>query len=398
MLRNILLAALFAAGPVTPLLAQNAGPYWPFNAVTSKADATFSLCPQCINHRHKAPLGGGNSLTVELQRHDDYKAIEDLEAILSTFRRDASFLEDSIAACPQCNFRLDYFVTSNGTKSYRLRSYPPQGTFLYQKGGNALQSFKAEPDTLHLLVSGPQRTGTRFPIATLAQVTLVLNRYANLESLLAQKGRINHLIDTMRQRSAPKNRSQQGAQSYRYKSTINLYRSYPDTSKLRMYYRRGVLQAGAEPDFSSHSAFDIQLNFGAGFLHDHFVPIAEGGLVYRLPGSRGDDIGELLVGLYGSGYFSFSKGEDGHYNIDDNWFVNAEFGAQVSDDQVFGVKISRSTMAVGYLVSQKGDFFKGTTMKLSLNVKLKNGFTLTPEIIGTDNLHQFFPGFTLKVF
>ncbi len=398
MIRNIIFAVLLAAGPTAPLLAQNTGSYWPFNSATSRAEATFSLCPRCINHRHKAPLGVGNSLMVELMNHSGYRAIEDLEGTLAALRRDAAFLDDSIAACPQCNFRLDYYVAANGTKSYRLRSYPPQGTFLYVKGGDAPQPFKAEPDTLHLLISGPPREGTKYPVSEQAQVTLVLNRYANLEALLGQKGRINHLIDTMRQRSAPRTRAQRGAESYRYKTSINLYRSYPDTSRLRLYYRRGVLPPGTEADFSGHSAFDVQLNFGAGFLRDRLAPVAEGGLVYRLPGSRGDNTGELLVGLYGSGYFAFSKGEDGHYNLQDNWFLNAEFGGETDDDHLFGTRISRSTMALGYLVSRKGDFFQGTTMKLSLNVRLKNGCTLSPEIIGTDNLHQFFPGFTIKVF
>ncbi len=388
-----MLAGAFLAGMAMPCAAQF--PKDTYGGGRSKADASFSLCDRCINHRHTAWLGSGNSLTIELYQHGGYSLIPDVERLLAEANKDIAFMADSVRECPQCSFRVDYLVSPGGMKSYRLRRYAPQGTFLYQKRGDEeLKPFKPEPDTLRLLIRGPvQAKGA----AEVCQVTLTMNRLANLDSLLAQRGKLNHAVDTMRQRSAPPPHVAK-SHSFYYSSTISMSRDYRDSTKTNMYFRKGITRDGQE-DFSHHSAFDVLANVGAGFVRDRLTPAAELGLVYRLPGTRGDNIGEFLIGVYGSGYFAFAKGADGRYNVQDNYFVNAEFGGESdNDDNIYGLKLRRIALGVGYLVSQRGDYFSGTTMKLFLNLRLKHGFTLSPELIATDNFHQVFPGLTLKVF
>lgn len=392
MLKKIFLAGTILALTAMPCLAQF--PNDTYGGGKGKADATFSLCDRCINHHHVAWLGGGNSLTIDLYRHSGYSLIPDLEAILAGVSRDISFVADSVRECPQCSYRIDYQQSPGGLISYRMRKYPPQGTFLYQKTGDELKPFKPEPDTLRIMIRGALRTNEA---AEVCQVTLILNRLANLDSLLAQKGKLNVAVDTMRRRSEPKTRVAKSGATF-YSTTIMMSKNYRDTGRTNLYFKRGISRDGQE-DFSSHSAFDILVNFGAGFLRDRFVPVAEGGIVYRLPGTRGDNIGEFLIGVYGSGYFAFAKGSDGRYAVQDNWFANVEFGGESdNDDNLYALKLRRITLGAGYLVRQKGDYFNGTTMKLFANFRLKNGITLSPEIIATDNFHHVFPGITLKVF
>jgi hypothetical protein len=201
MISKLIAATLLAAGSIMPLCAQETAK--PRFYMANKADATFTMFDEWINHRHKAALSPGNTMTIELSHHGDYDMLKDLEGTLRDMTASLSFMADTVRACPQCNYRVDYLVSSTGMKSYRLRKYQPQGTFLYQKGTDELKPFKPEADTVHLLLQGPVSSGWAY-YSSRTQVTFILNRYSNLDSLLSQRGKINAIVDTFRKISAPR--------------------------------------------------------------------------------------------------------------------------------------------------------------------------------------------------
>lgn len=358
----------------------------------NKADATFNMVENAIHHRHKVWLDQGNTMMVELFSLDEYKKLTDLEALLNKAQEDLSFVADSIRQYPSSNYRIDYQWVGTGGANYRMQRYEPKGTFLYRKGERDWAPFKSEWDTLKFTFVD---AGTRFKKC---QVTFVLNRFANMEDILAEKGRLNRIIDTFFKAAQPRYAADKKWPSTYY-STIYMFKMPKDTSKYRVDYRPYLVEMtqGISLTEARRTTVTPIINFGAGFVRDRLSPVGELGIMYRLPGTRTKPTTSIL-GLYASGYFAFERNSEGRFTVQDNWFVNAEIGDEGENEFFNALTTSRLTAGVGYLVSQKGDYFTNTTMKLFMNIRLKNGITLTPEIITTDNFKQAFPGLTIKIF
>ena len=388
MIRKTLIYILLLAGVPVKLCAQEKKPRWAF---PSKSDAPFTMHSISINQRHKAWIGQDNSITVELYQYGDYKKLQNLEALLAKAREDLAFVDDSIRQCPECSFRIDYRTTAAGLKNYRIQRYEPKGTFLYQKHNGVLKPYKPEPDTLRILIRDAN------DVANHCQVTFILNRFSNIDSLLAQHGKINSVIDRFIVKAKPKKPATEEKWPALHRTTIFAYRNWKDTSKMVYDLRRNQIAENPWDFEHVRSTFGFQPNLGVGLLRDKIAPVAEIGLSYTLPGTKGSDISSVL-GLYISGYFGFEKDAAGKYSVTDNWFLNAELGDEGDNQFTDYIKTTRLTVGVGYLISQKGNYFQNTTMKLFMNLRIKNGITISPEIIATDNFKQVFPGITLKVF
>ncbi len=388
-MRKAIFALLLLAGGATRMLAQEI-PNWRTKFIQhGKAEATFNMAEGAIHHRHRASLGNGNQLTIELRQYDDYRLLPDIERLMKTVRTDIAFLKDSFEANPQSSYRIDYLMDNGGMKAYRIHRYEPQDEFLYQKSGAQVTPYKPEPDTLRVLLVNPEN-GIKD-----CQLTFVLQRMANLDNLLADEGRLNNIIDTFKKATAPHLRSEK-KHPYLYESSVFISKNRKDTTKLRIDFSRTLRKE--QWDVLNHrSSFDVSYNIGAGFLRDKVAPAAEIGLIYRLPSTKSKDVSSVL-GVYISGYFGFEKGSDGQFRALPNYWINAELGDEGFNHFTPYIITSRLTVGVGYLLSGSGDYYKKTTLKAFMNITLKNGITLSPEVIATDNLRQVFPGLTLKVF
>ena len=388
MVRKTLSSILLLAGATAQLCAQEKKARWTF---PTRSDAPFNMHSLSINQRHKAWIGQDNTMTVELNKISDYQKLQNLEALLAKAREDLAFVADTIRQCPECSYRVDYRITDAGMKNYRVQRYEPKGTFLYEKENGVLKPYKPEPDTLRIVIR------SAIDRASNCQVTLVLNRFANIDSLLAQHGKLNSVIDSFIKKSKPKNLAREERWPSLHKMTIFAYRNYKDTSKIFYDIRKNQVVQNTW-DFERHrSTFNVQANIGAGFIRDKIAPVAELGITYILPGTKGSDVSSL-IGLYVSGYFGFEKDAQNKYTVNDNWFLNAELGDDGDNQFTDYIKTTRLTVGVGYLISQKGNYFQHTTMKLFMNIRIKNGITLSPEVISTNNFKQYFPGLTLKIF
>jgi hypothetical protein len=89
-------------------------------------------------------------------------------------------------------------------------------------------------------------------------------------------------------------------------------------------------------------------------------------------------------------------------------FINFEIGAENSLNQKpfyyeraeweqWPVFNGNTSMGLGYLFAQNGNFYKGTTLKFFTTIKTKV-VSLCPELIITNDFKQLYPGFTVKVF
>jgi hypothetical protein len=104
------------------------------------------------------------------------------------------------------NVRIDYVLKKNSDNTImRLKKYKPEGT-VYVKRDGSFSRLKLEQDTIRIMLTKPLIEHTSptsfydFPL----QITFLLNNYADINTLLADKGLLNHIVDTFATVSIPK--------------------------------------------------------------------------------------------------------------------------------------------------------------------------------------------------
>lgn len=387
---RIFLPVLAFAGTTTPLFAQEAEVPPAHRQPATHAEAIFSIPEYAVNHRHKAILNNWNSMTISLYDHRGYALIANIEALLEVVRKDIAFLQDSLDACPTCNFKIAYRLMGNGRNNLMMRKYEPTGTFLW-KSGNGFKPFRTESDTLQV-VYNPDNNANEY------QVTFLLNRLSDFDSLLDRKGYLNNIVRIMRAATEPKqSKRRQYAWAYQSRLVMHLQSGRPPGDTSTDAWVVNAARDASPHNFTYRRSIDAQGNIGAGFVRDKISPELELGLVYRPRKTRYQPFANVY-GLYASGFFAFARNADGAYAVHDNWFLNVEFGTEGIHEFINNIRISRLTIGGGYLVAQKGGYFKDNTFKAFMNIRLKNGFTLSPELIATDGFRQLFPGLSIKVF
>ena len=391
MKKYLLSALLIAISMQGPLFAQGQ-----YGSGHSKEDWSFNIYPPVVNHRHIAHLQKNEKMIIELEDVDDYTMLKDIDTILTAMMQDIAFYKDSISASG--SVRIDYRV-ANGIPSrmIRVKQYPEQSA-VFIKQDNGTSVLKIAQDTVHILVT-EKVTNTNDSAKFFyhrVQLIFCLNNYTDISTLMRDKISLQNIVDTLSRVVTNKRRHLEKDGSYRRRaqSTVN-YSPYNTKGKtLKMNYL-----VDDEWNIIPHSKKNnIQVNarLGAGLVMNTISPMADIGLQYNyFWGSwvRDHDIYRLSV----TPYYLFGRDAQGNIIANDNWFINVQIGSLYDTPDQLWVG-NAHTIGIGYLVSEKGGYFKGTTMKLFTDLQIVKGFTIVPEVIATNNFKQFFPGITLKVF
>lgn len=127
------------------------------------------------------------------------------------------------------------------------------------------------------------------------------------------------------------------------------------------------------------------LGIGIGYYRDRFVPDLGSKLSVHMYNRLGQDWMEFGV-MYNQQYF-FTRGanEGDGFNLDINGFLTGFWKIKSPAGNEFGVGISG-------LIHREGDFYEGSTWKLSLyNSGADSRFTYSPELIFTNDFKSIFP-------
>ena len=365
--------------------------------IHSKAYRLFNILPAVISNRHTAHLQKNEKMIVELIDLADYDMLGRLDTILHSFMKDIAFYKDSLSATE--SVRIDYRVTE-GTdqRMISFTKHAPQGSlFVTQK--NTTNVLKLDQDTVHIiLIKKAEETGKTVRLYDqMAEVTFCLNNYTDIDTILSARISVKDIIDTMSV-AVPNRRINAHRDNLmdRHTQSVIAYYPYRETDKMvvmnTMPYQA---EWTPQPEFKRNNIV-VNAHIGAGLLMNTICPMADAGIQYNKRwqwASRDYNIFRLSAAPY---YF-FSKDGQGNIIANDNWFVNFQMGSvyETSDPLWVG---NAHTIGIGYLVSEKGGFFKGTTMKLFTDLQIVKGVTIVPEVIATNNFKQFFPGVTLKIF
>jgi len=382
------------------LFAQNNDnePYWKKFIDRTKTDKTFNVCDCQVNFRDFVKLKDAK-MVVEANNLNDFEVLKHLDSVLLNFKKDIAFYKDSLDDGNGGHVRIDYVLSSEyAFKKIRFKKYAPDGNIFIERDGD-VSKLKLDQDTVRLIFerenSAPSsQTGFTIKGKYLVQVTFYMDNYTDIDKVIADKEMLHHTIDTLQ---STQTLTHSVSDPYRNPLSVT-YNPYESDSHFRLYHQMLKDETGGISADNRNDVLTVQANMGVGLIRNTFAPMADMGIEFRkYHRMYSKDKSYTLGGVYASSYFFFDKKADGNYHTYDNWFVNGYIGSAYKQN-IMGVNTKSIAIGAGYLFAQKGGYFKNTTMKIFFDMQLANGVTISPELIGTDNFKQIFPGLTLKVF
>lgn len=381
---------------------QYMGPFFYLTPAGTKTDRLFNSDNNIISHRHSVDMENGALLYFELKNIEDYNDLKNLDSIITSVNKGIQFYKDTLAVKDYNNVRIDYVIDGEtNTTRMRYTTYPrTSDMFVWRKGETS--RLKIERDTVRIRIYRPRNLPKydgmgkankeftknyllSFPI----QITLLVNNYTDIDDILTQY-ELNQIVDSFYNLTKPIHTRDKRNFGDNYRSTAHIVSSPKENIK----YARRVNFVNTY-DKQQVRPWNFHGSIGASLVRNTVAPFAEIGIKRKWDWSDGVD--HAFLAAYVTPMFFFEKHTDGTYHTYDNWFVTLEYGARV-DEEYLGVKVRGGAFGGSYLINPNGSIFKNTTGKLYFSMHLREGITITPEIIFTDNFKSIFPGITLKVF
>ncbi len=390
MKKTILCLALMLISQAGSLFAQdgNYSAEYRANQNRSKTDKTFNIWTLHINLRDIVQLKDAK-MTLEMQNITDFENFKKLDSILMNFMKDIAFYKDSLDMQAAGHVRIDYVISPEYSfKKIRFKKYYPDGDIYINRSGET-SKLKLEQDTIHIIVEKLLHK-SKCAIPYNIQATFVLDNYTDVDKIIADRAELHRILDTLEK----ENRTKQTDKPHRYPEMTIVYNPYffgPNS-----FIKRKGVDAGNLSLIHDHDYINFNANVGAGVVLNTVAPFAEFGASLISQWLRGTRTYSFYK-MFASSYYFFERDAAGNISVKDNWFINASVGTNWGKAAPGWVG-HNADFGVGYLVSQKGNYFKSTTFKVFTDIRLANGINLSPEFIFTNNFKQIYPGISLKVF
>lgn len=371
----------------------------------TKTDETFNMCEECNVHIKDVVYLEEGRLQLELFGTKDYEQVKRLDSILMDLKRDIAFYKDSIDGETGA-VRIDYVVGRQpGTAKIRFKKYPADGRSFVARNGD-ISRLKVEQDTVHIILQREiaivsewyaQKHNGSHIFHYSVEATFTVDNYTDIDRIIASGPALRRIIDTLEQAKRPLVHGKYGY----IQAVSSIYKPYSTTGEQRYRQFGGIFKNENEywPLQKSPDYLTADFNIGLGLVRNTLTPTLDAGitLIKGRHNRLDDNKYYTFYTLSVSPYFFFDKNAKGDYITNTNMFVNFSLGGR-ENDNMMGLKSRKGAFGIGYLAISKGDYFKNFTMKMFMDIQLRNGITLSPEIIATDNFKQLFPGITFKVF
>lgn len=335
-------------------------------------------------------------MILDLVGVNDYDRFRNMDSILRDFKETIAFYKDSLAKHETANFRIDYVWDGEASKKIRFRIYPQDGQCFANISGR-VSKLKMEQDTVRIIIEKKVPVYKDYYEWHSIQATFILNNYSNIDDIIAEQPMIKHIMDTLQQVKLARFGADGSMFSHNRQFASTVYKPYRSFN----HYKTTSGIVSSEYDWyygkKRQDYLTADFNIGVGIIRNQLSPCFDAGIHILKSFKKFNLDGYNYFGIYVSPYFLFTQNSNGEYVTNTNIFLNAHFGGD-GDYNPLGLKATKWDFGLGYLISSKGNYFKNTTMKAFINVKLFQSITLSPELIMTDNFKQVFPGLTLKVF
>lgn len=373
----------------------------------------FEMPADWINIRDYLYLPNKAKLILELNHVEQYEELKSIDTLLMAFMRDIAFYKDSLTDI-NGSVRIDYTQDDQlGIRKIRFKKHAADGTSFMARSDEKAK-LKIDQDTVRIYVRhhpltppnvNPKGKITnahlrdRYNKAQLYQLTFCLNHYEDIAKIVADKQTLQHAIDTV----ASTKRNSTRTNPHKFPSSAR-YNPYATQADIKDYWWRsladvrfkqyGGLVMSEEPQswktINRSDKIVLDANLGMGLIRHTFAPYGEIALSLTRQSRRPHwgEYNRTAFSLSASSYFMFERSANNDFYSKPNWFVNAS----ISEEKGFAA-------GAGYLFAARGGYFKGITTRYFFDIRmLKKGFTLSPELIVTNNFQQVIPALTIKVF
>ncbi len=154
-----------------------------------------------------------------------------------------------------------------------------------------------------------------------------------------------------------------------------------------LYNGKGSIELGVlrvdEINHSNPTDFiEFSAGVGVGFYRDRFIP----DISYDVSLNFRDRFGRprTKIGLLYTQHYVLNEISEGDFDLKLNGFLNAYWTISKGTNKEYGI-------GFGYLINQNGNFYKGSTFKMSVYNKRSSRTSLTPELVFTNGFKQSFP-------
>jgi hypothetical protein len=287
-------------------------------------------------------LGKGNFLELELTQRSELPRFQNVDSLLLVFLADMKPFSDSLSD-PLSGKHIYYRVDSAGRKMVHIGQTQPTGsTFLLGEGDPSL--LRLRQDTIQILLQAPApgSGGKGTPQVLYDRLTLVLNRYDQLEGLVSSglNGKIRE-IGTGRDKKYDQDFEGGGRLASDHSITIKkegVYTAPPNGNYLEIQGQVGV------QNFKNYFATSVPLGATLGFKNGWNIH---------------------FVSAYWEPLFLFAPDQQGHLHTYRNDMVVLGYGFGRTDTKTLKPVLGNFNFSLGWFVHREGDFFTGSSFRLT---------------------------------
>ena len=395
MKKLIVVAALMLSALTTMLYAQEPTMY-DIQAARTKADKTFNVWDNQTLIRDIVQLRQGK-MVLSMLYVKDFESFTNLDSILVNLRKDIAFYKDSLDAAGAGHVRIDYVISPEYSfKKIRFKKYPTDGDIFIDRSGE-VSHLKLDQDTVNIIFE-KLLYKSRCTVPYDIKATFIVDNYTDIDKIAADKMELHRIIDTLARESQNKS-DKQGKPSHFPCMSIIYNPYFGSNGSFKKYYGRIVddkVKDGTQHNkWNKGQTLTLAGALGGALTLNSLTPYCEAGLTFT--SYKGNVYRQTnFFKLYASSYYFFDRDLNNNLLVRDNWFVNASIGS-AWEKSVPGWVGNVADFGVGYLFAQKGGYFKNLTMKAFTDIHISHAITISPELMGTNNFRQIFPGITVKV-
>lgn len=340
-------------------------------AIITNSDKVFELSSDIFQRRFIIELGKGNILQIELNDMADLARFNNMDSVLRVFLQDTEPLQDSLSD-ELSSKRIDYLTDSMGRKKIRIQQFKPKGSSYLVNHGDAA-ALKLEQDTVNFIGMVPFRAKYTLRKAFMSTRYYRLSFFVNnVNDLKAYTdGRLNEKIISL-QKNITSGWTSDKKGMYMWKD-----------SDIKAKQPGGYVGAG---DFLT-----FRFSVNAQNYKNYFVSSFSLGAALILSHNNF----KRDIGLFWEPNFFFAKNAQGNLQTFRNDFLTLTFGqGTVKDHNPFKESEFLTVFSIGYLITQKGDYFDKRTIRIGAGaLSLFQGKTkIEPMLYFTDLFKGVTPG------
>jgi hypothetical protein len=322
--------------------------------INHHSEDIFDIPSASFQRSYSIELGKGNRIYIELAEFNDISTLKNLDSLLNVFLADITPLKDSLQD-ELTSKRIDYLIDMQGRKKIRLQIYKPKGNSYLLNNGD-LAALKLEQDTINIIgqISTEIKAGTnKKPAFRYYRLRFILNQLSDLNSLLSLG--MNYKISSLLEANRSKWKQTENYDWRPVNGNTSIHASHPGG-----YAGGGEKNLAYNASGKSNDMLALTASISIQNYKNYFAPSINinARMIFTNPYTRRE------MGFAWEPFYLFAKNTQGNLQAYRNDFITFTYSYTKTVEKWPSFN-PFDHVSIGYLISQKGDFFDPHTIKIS---------------------------------